>query len=343
MKPRGSPGRFAWQHLGLWCRCGSTIPQASSTTKPTAGQRKPMTKSLEEALYLAKLAGVYTASEVQYQIVKGPEFSRDNSPFMLENFLEAEAEEPEISKEEILEDAFERHLRKAEEDFISPDEIKKVLGDEEVIMALGEAVCQEIPKFISANPENFKGWPGTMKDWHKLMMTFQVDNKEVHDKTTWPANSVIHEAIERYFKPEAPPKFWHRDEEWLSRCEGRGTRKRAAAHAVLVRGTGLFRVNGQQDMYHRWPQIYHRIDVCQPFKLTGTAGIYDVFVSVRGGGLSGQAGATRLAVARALFQANPNCHDRLQKGFCLLEDTRQKMSKMAGKPSAQASFVWGKR
>lgn len=310
-----------------------------------------MTKTLEEALYLAKLAGVYTASEVQYQIVKGPEFSRDNSPFMLENFLEAEAEEPEISKEEILEDAFQRHLRKAEEDFISPDEIKKVLGDEEVRMAFGEAVCQEIPKFISANPENFKkkegiaveGWTGTMKEWHKLMMRFQVDNKEVDEKETWTANSVIHEAIERYFKPEAPPKFWHRGEEWLSRCEGRGTRKRAAAHAVLVRGTGLFRVNGQQDMYHRWPQIYHRIDVCQPFKLTGTAGIYDVFVAVRGGGLSGQAGATRLAVARALFQANPNCHDRLQKGFCLLEDTRQKWSKMAGKPSAQASFVWNKR
>eukprot|EP00439_Symbiodinium_sp_Y106_P071845 s2539_g13.t1 len=92
---------------------------------------------------------------------------------------------------------------------------------------------------------------------------------------------------------------------------------------VLVRGTGIFRVNGEQDevedMYSRWPQIYNRVDVCQPFKLTGTAGQYDVFVETRGGGLSGQAGATRLAISRALFEANPSCHDDLQKGFCLLE------------------------
>eukprot|EP00434_Breviolum_minutum_P018882 symbB.v1.2.016652.t3/scaffold1274.1/size127343/7 len=178
--------------------------------------------------------------------------------------------------------------------------------------------------YISAHPDEFKikeskTWTGTREEWLRLLMTFEVNEKEVAGKEEWMANSVIHSAIERYFKPGMAPKFWHNNEEWLSRCEGRGTRKRSAAHAVLVRGTGLFRVNGEQDMYHRWPQIYHRIDVCQPFKLTGTAGIYDVFVSVRGGGLSGQAGATRLAVSRALFQANPSCHDRLQRGFCLYE------------------------
>lgn len=157
------------------------------------------------------------------------------------------------------------------------------------------------------------------------------------------ADPAIQRVIEKYFRPDLPPKFAHRGEEWLSRAEGRGTRKRASAHAVLVRGTGLFRVNGESDVFARWPHIYHRFDVCQPFKLTKTAGFYDVFVMVRGGGIGGQAGAVRLAVARALLQANPHCHDALQTGFCLLEDARQKMSKMPGKKGSRGSFAWTKR
>jgi len=112
---------------------------------------------------------------------------------------------------------------------------------------------------------------------------------------------------------------------------------------VICRGSGLFRINGEQDMYARWPQIYNRMDVCQPFKLTGTAGQFDIFVEVRGGGLGGQAGATRLAVARALLMANPACHDALQRGFCLLEDTRQKMSKQPGRAGARKGYPWTKR
>ncbi|CAK9082108.1 unnamed protein product [Durusdinium trenchii] len=223
------------------------------------------------------MAGIYTVDEVQYQIVKGPEFSRDDSPFMLENFLEVEPEEGDYDK-----------------------------------LQEGEAGSESTGS-----------------------------NSDDGNKNN--VNRMIHAAFERYGKPDMPAKFWHKDEEWLSRCEGRGTRKRAAAHALLVRGTGIFRVNGNEDMYARWPQIYNRIDVCQPFKLTGTAGLYDVFVAVRGGGWSGQAGATRLAIARALFQANPACHDRLQEGFCLLEDTRQKMSSMAGRPGSQSNYAWNKR
>mmetsp|Transcript_115517 Transcript_115517/g.226524 ORF Transcript_115517/g.226524 Transcript_115517/m.226524 type:complete len:97 (+) Transcript_115517:1-291(+) len=96
-------------------------------------------------------------------------------------------------------------------------------------------------------------------------------------------------------------------------------------------------------MFAWWPMYYHRFDVCQPFQLTGTAGAYDVFVQVAGGGSSGQAGAARLAIARALLMANPACHDDLQRGYCLLEDTRQKMSKMPGKEGARSSFPWTKR
>jgi len=157
------------------------------------------------------------------------------------------------------------------------------------------------------------------------------------------ADPVIQGAIERYFKPSRPARFLHNAEEWLVRAEGHGTRKRASAHAVLRRGTGLFKVNGESDVFARWPHFYHRFDVCQPFRLTGTAGVYDAFVEVRGGGLGGQAGAARLAVARALLAANPGCHDALQRGFCLLEDARQKMSKMPGRAGSRASFAWTKR
>lgn len=158
-----------------------------------------------------------------------------------------------------------------------------------------------------------------------------------------PESHIIHDTIRKYFRPDLPNTFMHGSAEWLVRAEGRGTRKRASAHAVLCRGTGLFKVNGESDLYAMWPHLYHRFDVCQPFKLTGTAGAFDVFVEVRGGGLTGKAGATRLAVSRALLQANPSCHDALQRGFCLLEDTRQKMSKMPGKKSRRASFFWNKR
>jgi len=172
------------------------------------------------------------------------------------------------------------------------------------------------------------------------------EGEHAGDEHTPPSNlasPAIHGAIQKYFKAAQPAKFWLGEEEWLSRAEGRGTRKRASAHVVICRGTGVFKVNGESDMFARWPHYYHRFDVCQPFKLTGTAGLYDVFVEVKGGGLGGQAGATRLAVARALLAANPGCHEALQRGFCLLEDTRQKMSKMPGRASRRASFAWTKR
>lgn len=161
----------------------------------------------------------------------------------------------------------------------------------------------------------------------------------VSDKT----HPVIHGTLKKHFRPDQPSKFWHAGQEWLAEAEGHGTRKRAAAHVVIKRGSGLFKVNGESDVYSRWPLLYYRFDVCQPFKLTGTSCVFDVFVDVRGGGPGGQAGATRLAVARALLMANPSCHDDLQRGFCLLEDTRQKMSKMPGKAKRTASFAWSRR
>eukprot|EP00928_Gymnodinium_smaydae_P040783 TRINITY_DN27628_c0_g2_i1.p1 TRINITY_DN27628_c0_g2~~TRINITY_DN27628_c0_g2_i1.p1 ORF type:complete len:309 (+),score=59.79 TRINITY_DN27628_c0_g2_i1:46-927(+) len=158
-----------------------------------------------------------------------------------------------------------------------------------------------------------------------------------------PVPAEIHGTILRHFSPEAAATFMHGGQEWLSWAEGRGTRKRASAHAVIVRGSGVIKINGEEDLYSRWPLLYNRFDVVQPFKLTGTSCAFDVFLDVRGGGSSGQSGAARLAIARALLMANPACHDDLQRGFCLLEDTRQKLSKMPGKKGKRSSFTWNKR
>jgi len=157
------------------------------------------------------------------------------------------------------------------------------------------------------------------------------------------AHYSVHGTIKKHFRPDQPATFSHAGKEWLSHAEGRGTRRRATAHAVLKRGSGIIKVNGEETLYSRWPWLYHRFDVCQPFKLTGTACAFDVFLDVKGGGQGGQAGAARLAVARALLMANPSCHDDLQKGFCLLEDTRQKLSKQPGRAGARKQFRWSKR
>lgn len=157
------------------------------------------------------------------------------------------------------------------------------------------------------------------------------------------ADPIIHGSIQKIFQSKRVPAFECNGQEWLSEAEGRGTRKRASAHVVLRRGSGIIKVNGESNMYAWWPHYYHRFDICQPFKLTATTCVYDTFIEVQGGGPGGQAGAARLAIARALLQANPGCHDALQEGFCLLEDMRQKMSKMPGKAGRRTSFSWNKR
>ena len=100
------------------------------------------------------------------------------------------------------------------------------------------------------------------------------------------------------------------------------------------------KVNGEEDFYKRWPLLSNRFDVLYPFEATGAAGLFDVFIHVKGGGISGQAGAARLAVGRALVAANPLCEDDLRDTLVLHEDTRQKTSKFPGKKGAYARRNW---
>ena len=147
-------------------------------------------------------------------------------------------------------------------------------------------------------------------------------------------SETMHNFLMKAFHKVPPKTFIHGDCEFLERGAGQGTKKRSRVQAVLVRGTGIVRVNGDEDLWKRWPLYYHRFDVLKPFKLTNTAGLFDVYLQVRGGGISGQAVAARLAIARALVHCCGATTPALAD--CLYEDPRQKISKMAGRNAAFA-------
>jgi small subunit ribosomal protein S9 len=112
---------------------------------------------------------------------------------------------------------------------------------------------------------------------------------------------------------------------------------------VLTRGTGIIKINGDEDFWKRWGIINDRMMAAQPFYLTKTCGVYDCHVAVQGGGLSGQAGAMRLAIARALYEANPSCSADLKQAMALYEDHRQRIPKTDAQPGAYARKSWSKR
>jgi len=153
----------------------------------------------------------------------------------------------------------------------------------------------------------------------------------------------IHHALADLSQTPAGHTFWHNGAEWASHVEARGTRKRAVAHVVLKRGTGVIKVNGEEDFYVRWHHLYNRFDIVNPLFEVGACGIYDVFCGVRGGGVSGQSAAVGLAVARALVLANPSTERILNARQFLHEDTRQVLSKQPGRVKARARKHWSKR
>jgi small subunit ribosomal protein S9 len=121
-----------------------------------------------------------------------------------------------------------------------------------------------------------------------------------------------------------------------------GRRKEAAARVWLNKGTGKIVINGKNiSDYLARPVL--RMIVNQPFAVTGTAGLYDVFCTVRGSGLSGQAGAIRHGISRALDEANPDLHAALRQGGFLTRDPRTVERKKYGKKKARKSFQFSKR
>jgi small subunit ribosomal protein S9 len=121
-----------------------------------------------------------------------------------------------------------------------------------------------------------------------------------------------------------------------------GRRKGAVAQVIMTPGSGQIVVNGRVlDEYFKREVLV--IEATLPLTTTETRDRFDVRARLRGGGLSGQAGALRLGLSRALTQAMPDLHPTLRKGGFLTRDGRAKERKKYGQPGARKRFQFSKR
>ncbi len=128
----------------------------------------------------------------------------------------------------------------------------------------------------------------------------------------------------------------------LGRAYGTGRRKESTARVWLKRGKGKIVVNGKpQEQY--FGRQTHLLVLNQPFLVVNRVGEFDVICTVAGGGLSGQAGAIRHGISRALDNFEPALHTPLKKAGFLTRDARQVERKKVGKHKARRSKQWAKR
>lgn len=123
---------------------------------------------------------------------------------------------------------------------------------------------------------------------------------------------------------------------------GTGRRKDATARVRLVPGSGKITMNGKA-IEDYIPFANLRAIVNQPFAATKTEEQYDVLVNVNGGGFSGQAGATRHGIARALLAVDPDFRDVLKKAGLLTRDPRMKERRKPGLKKARKAGQFSKR
>jgi len=127
-----------------------------------------------------------------------------------------------------------------------------------------------------------------------------------------------------------------------SEFQGTGRRKTSIARVRLATGTGKITVNGRP-FENYFPMDSIRGIVTQPLTVTGTADKFDIRVNVTGGGPTGQAGAVRHGIARALLLADANFRASLKAEGFLTRDPRMKERKKYGQPGARKRFQFSKR
>ena len=126
------------------------------------------------------------------------------------------------------------------------------------------------------------------------------------------------------------------------RAYATGRRKDAVARVWLKPGTGKIVVNGRdQEIYFARPSL--RLVINQPFGVTERTGQYDVIATVKGGGLSGQAGAVKHGIAQALSKYEPMLRSAVKSEGFLTRDSRVVERKKYGKAKARKSFQFSKR
>ncbi|MBU6148123.1 MAG: 30S ribosomal protein S9 [Actinomycetales bacterium] len=129
----------------------------------------------------------------------------------------------------------------------------------------------------------------------------------------------------------------------IGRSGGTGRRKEAVARVRIIPGTGRFLINGRVlDAY--FPNRVHQQVVREPFRALNLGGTFDVFASISGGGVSGQAGALRLGIARALNELDREAYrGHLKRAGYLTRDARAKERKKAGLKKARKAPQYSKR
>jgi small subunit ribosomal protein S9 len=121
-----------------------------------------------------------------------------------------------------------------------------------------------------------------------------------------------------------------------------GRRKTSVARVVLTPGSGKIIVN-KKPIEDYFPRETLRMMIRQPIELSGLSGKYDVIAKVVGGGLSGQAGAVRHGIARAIVELNGDLRFKLKKEGFLTRDPREKERKKYGQKGARKRFQFSKR
>ncbi|HXH82958.1 MAG TPA: 30S ribosomal protein S9 [Candidatus Tectomicrobia bacterium] len=128
----------------------------------------------------------------------------------------------------------------------------------------------------------------------------------------------------------------------VDRGYGTGRRKTSVARVWLRPGGGQVTIN-RRAFEDYFPRETLRMIIAQPFQVTNTAGQFDVVATVRGGGPTGQAGAVRHGIARALAVLDDTLRQPLKKAGLLTRDPRMRERKKYGQPGARQKFQYSKR
>lgn len=124
--------------------------------------------------------------------------------------------------------------------------------------------------------------------------------------------------------------------------QGTGRRKSSIARVLLSPGKGSFTINGKEYKEYLCRESL-TILVNQPMNTVGTVNDFDIMANVKGGGLTGQAGAIRLGISRALLKEDNNHRELLKSAGFLTRDSRRVERKKYGQPGARKKFQFSKR